>query len=357
MPRTLVDEVDDEAPTLIQRAVAPERLVRKPRPRRANMGAISWGVFLVLSLTAMVFTLLRLQAIGPAGIPRSTSPQTFAGAVGYTIGQPPTVSALAAYVFDADLGFAYYAKNADMELPQASTTKVMTALLAIERGNLDQVVTVGRDAQALVRNDSSFMGLSAGEKLTLRDLLYGLVLPSGNDAAVAIADAIGGNVPDFVALMNARAQELGLTHTHFMNPHGLGEAGHYTTARDLAVLSAVAMKHPDLVTITSTKYYNIPKTATHKAYNLVTGDDLIPGARSPYPGAIGVKPGFTGDAGYCQSFAAIRHGHLIVGAVLREPSWQIRATDMRNLLDWGFEQEGIPAAPPVVPWSRPAPDQ
>ncbi len=238
----------------------------------------------------------------------------------------------------------------------ASCTKIMTMLLAVERGSLDQVVTIGADAAALVRPDSSYMGLSTGEQLTLGDLLYGLVLPSGNDAAVAIADAIGGNVPNFVAMMNARAQQLGLTHTHFVTPHGLDAPGHYTTARELAILAGIAMQHPELVKVTSTLNYSIPKTATHKAYSLHTGIDLLAGARYPYPGAIGVKPGFTGGAGYCEAFAAIRHGHLMVGVVLNEPTWQIRMVDMRTLLDWGFAQEGVPASPTPVPWSYPKAD-
>ena len=134
----------------------------------------------------------------------------------------------------------------------------------------------------------------------------------------------------------------------------MGEPNHYTTAHDLAVLAAAAMQYPILVKIASTKEYKIPKTHTHKAYDLMTGDDLIPGALAPpYPGAIGVKPGYTGDAGYCQAFAAIRFGHLIVGTVLNEPSWQVRITDMRDLLNWGFEQEGLPAAPPPVAGSTP----
>ncbi|MGE5333697.1 MAG: D-alanyl-D-alanine carboxypeptidase family protein [Nitrososphaerota archaeon] len=268
-------------------------------------------------------------------------------------GSPPKVVATAAYVFDADSGLILYSKDADQELPMASCTKVMTALLAVEKGKLDQVITVGADAHALVRSDSSYMGLDTGEKLTLKDLLYGLVMPSGNDAAVAIADGIGGTEAHFVDMMNARAAQLGLTHTHFANPHGLDAPGHHTSARDLAVLSAVAMKNPTLVTIMSAYSYNIPKTSTHKAYSLRTGNDLLAHAGSPYPGAIGVKPGYTGPAGFCQAFAAIRHGHLIVGAVLNDPSWQVRRVDMRALLDWGFEQEGVPAAPPPVEGSVP----
>ncbi len=317
---------------------------------------LSWALFLLLTVIILVWNLSRMAATGPAGSRHTIQLQSFGGAVSFTGGPPPVVTARAAYVFDADLGFTYYGKSADTELPMASCTKIMTALLAVERGSLDQTVKVGADAAAFATPGNSYMGLSAGEQLPLRDLLYGLMLPSGNDAAMAIADAIGGSEQHFVALMNQRAQQLGLTHTHFANPHGLSAPGHYTTARDLAVLAGVAMKNPTLVQITSTAHYSIAATATHKAYELETGDDLLAGARSPYPGAIGVKPGFTGDAGYCQAFAAIRHGHLIVGVVLGEPSWQVRIVDMRKLLDWGFEQENIPAAPPAVPWSHPSPN-
>lgn len=332
------------------------KMRQRPSEKHFHTRLVSWGVFFGVSLGVMLAGLAQMAHAGPGGVLHAVNPQSLSGVINFSSGPPPNVEAQAAFVYDAGLGFVYYTKNADEELPQASTTKVMTALLAVEHGSLDQVIKVGADAHALVRDDSSFMGLDAGEELTLRDLLYGLVLPSGNDAAVAIADAIGGNVPNFVAMMNARAQELGLTHTHFVNPHGLGTPGHYTTARDLALLSGVAMMNPTLVTITSTLRYHIPKTATHKAYDLVSGNDLLSGARLPYPGAIGVKPGYTGDAGYCQAFAAIRHGHLIVGAVLHEPTWQVRMTDMRALLDWGFEQEGYPPAPPGVPWSSPSPN-
>jgi serine-type D-Ala-D-Ala carboxypeptidase (penicillin-binding protein 5/6) len=312
---------------------------------------------------AMVVSLARMAAAGPSGVVALAAHQpqfmTVGSSVGHIVGSPPKVTAPDAFLFDADTGAVYYAKNADDQRQMASCTKIMTILLAVERGNLSQMVTIGQDAAAFVRPDSSFMGVSAGEKLTLNDLLYGLILPSGNDAAVAIADDISGSVPSFVALMNQRAQELGLTHTHFVTPNGLDltQDGHHTSARDLAVLAAVAMKNPEIAKVTSTIEYRIPKTATHKAYDLVTGNDLLPGARSPYVGAIGVKPGYTGLAGFCQAFAAIRHGHLIVGAVLDEPSWQVRIVDMRALLDFGFAQYGIPPAPVVPSWTIPPPDK
>ena len=328
------------------------------RREHAWAALISWSALMVVLLGLLCWTLYQMATAGVAGAPHATLAfHTQSGLYGITVGKAPVVTAKAAFVFDADTGLVYYSKDANDELPQASCTKVMTLLLAVERGNLDQMVTVGADAHALVNPDSSYMGLDVGEKLTLRDLLYGLVMPSGNDAAVAIADAIGGNVPNFVAMMNQRAQQLGLTRTHFVNPHGLDAPGHYTSARDLAVLSAYALRNPTIVKVVSTLDYVIPKTATHKAYHLHTGNDLLAGARSPYPGAIGVKPGFTGNAGFTMAFAAIRHGHLIVGAVLDDPSWQVRIVDMRLLLDWGFEQEGIPPAPPAIPWSYPSPNE
>jgi D-alanyl-D-alanine carboxypeptidase (penicillin-binding protein 5/6) len=271
-----------------------------------------------------------------------------------TTGTPPTVRAAAAFLFDPTRGLIFYQKDADVEHSMASTTKVMTLLLAVERGGPDQIVTIGPDAAALVNSDNSHMGVSAGEEFSLSDLLYGLVLPSGNDVAVAIADAISGNVPSFVALMNQRAQQLGLTHTHYVSPDGLDDAN-ITSAHDLALLMSTVMRYPEAVRVMSTLHYTIPRTANHKAYSLWSGNDLLSGARSPYPGALG-KPGFTYAARYCQAFAALRHGHVMVGAVLGDWSWKDRIADMRALLDWGFTQVGIPPAPAPVPWAPISPN-
>ncbi len=322
-----------------------------PVPHQQTRGGLLWGAYLIASTLIMTLLLSQIASASTPPAP-STAQAIQTPAASFPFGDPPSVAARAAFLFDADTGLILYAKDANEELPQASCTKIMTALVAIERAPLDQVITVGADAHALVNPDSSYMGLSVGEKLTLRDLLYGLVLPSGNDAAVAISDGVAGSVPAFVALMNQRARQLGLTHTHFENPHGLDAPGHYTSAHDLALLAAVALRNPTFRQIVSTRSYNIPATSAHKAYNLVSGNDLLSGALSPYPGAIGVKPGYTGPAGFCMAFAAIRHGHLIVGAVLRDPSWQVRIVDMRALLNWGFEQEGLPPAPSPTPWTR-----
>ncbi len=321
-------------------------------PAQSARAGLLWGTYLVVSTLVMA---LLLSQIASAATPpaQSTAPASRNGTASFPFGAQPSVAARAAFLFDADTGLILYSKDASEKLPQASCTKIMTALIALERLPLDQMITVGADAHALVNPDSSYMGLSTGEKLTLRDLLYGLVLPSGNDAAVAIADGVAGSVPAFVALMNQRAQQLGLTNTHFENPHGLDAPGHYTSAHDLAVLAAVALRNPTFRQLVSTRRYSIPATSEHKAYQLVSGNDLLAGALSPYPGAVGVKPGYTGPAGFCMAFAAIRHGHLIVGAVLRDPSWRIRIVDMRAMLDWGFEQEGLPPAPSPTPWTNP----
>lgn len=318
---------------------------------------MTWAGVLLVLFGAFFFTLTRLASAHASLPTRATQFSPISDMGGVVIGPRPDVRAVGVYLFDADTGASFYEKNADVPRPMASTTKVMTALLAVEHGSLDQTVLVGADAAALVRPDSSKMGLSAGEQLTLRDLLYGLMLPSGNDAAVAIADAIGGSEAHFVEMMNARARELGLTHTHYANPHGLDDDDHYTSAHDLAVLAAAALRQEELVKIAGTLHYSIPQTDLHKGYELQTGDDLLAGARSPYPGALGLKPGYTGPAGYTMAFAARRHGHLIVGAVLGDPSWQVRIDDMRALLDWGFAQEGVAPASAATPGAYPDPNE
>jgi D-alanyl-D-alanine carboxypeptidase (penicillin-binding protein 5/6) len=311
----------------------------------------------VVVFAAFFITVIRMANAESAQRP-SDSPDASSAAISVTLAHEPDIHAATAFVFDGDTGMIYYNRDADAERPMASTTKVMTALLAIESRELDRFVTIRPDAEALAVPGSSRMGVSAGEKIRLLDLLYGLLLPSGNDAAVAIADEVAGSEAAFVDLMNARARELGLTHTHYTNPHGLNDdPNHYTSARDLATLAAAALKLPDFVRAASTLHYSIPITQTHKAYELQTGNDLLAGSRSPYPGALGGKPGYTVAAGYTMAFSARRHGHLIVGAVLGEPSWQVRTDDMRALLDWGFAHDGVKPAPPPVAWSAPNPDE
>ena len=261
-------------------------------------------LLLLGALLALAATLSSLAtATAPRHLPSTATnlAQAFAAEYGVTL---PHIAASAAYIFDADTGAMLFERNPD----------------------------------------SSSMGLSKGEQLTLGDLLYGLLLPSANDASVAIADGVGGSEAQFVALMNQEAQQLGLTHTHFANPHGLDADGHHTTARELAKLAALALRNPIIARIAATHHYAIPKTATHKAFDLVNYNSILPGGRTPYPGAIGLKPGNTGDAGWCEAFAARRYGHLVIGVVLNDPTWSRRNDDMHTLLDWAFVQLGVPPA-------------
>ena len=214
------------------------------------------------------------------------------------------LSAAAAVTMDADTGETLFAENADSRLPMASTTKIMTALVALGEGDLDRVYTVKKQYAAV---EGSSMYLEEGERLTLRDTLYGLLLSSGNDAAAAVAGECGGERA-FVDKMNAKARELGLTDTRFENPSGLPSDGHYTTARELAKITAAALRDPVFRDIVSTK------TCTAAGRTLVNHNRLL----SLYKDAIGVKTGFTRAAGRCLVSAAERNGRTVIAVTLHE---------------------------------------
>jgi D-alanyl-D-alanine carboxypeptidase len=232
--------------------------------------------------------------------------------------------------------------NGYKTLPMASTTKIMTALIAIQSGNLDQPVTVTQAELNQVPADASSAYLVTGETLTLKQLLYGLMLPSGDDAALVIANAVGGNTDHFVALMNLFAEHLHLFQTHYDNPHGLNLAGdqnHYTSASDLVRLTEYAMRIPLFAQIVHTQMYNLPTTAQHMAHQWANTNVLL----STYPGTIGVKTGSTDAAGFCLVFEATRAGHHLVGVVLNDPTEAQRNKDAATLLNWGF---ALPMLPP-----------
>ena len=254
---------------------------------------------------------------------------------------PPVVHAGAAYLINPDTGAVYLAVNADKPLAMASTTKIMTAVVALSVGKLDMPITVHADAIGLADGLASTADLKAGETLTLHDLLYALLLPSGDDAAVAIADGVAGSQERFVALMNAESALLGLWHTHYSDVHGLDAPDHYTTARDLARLTVFAMRSPTFSRIVATAQYDVPETAAHQQHTWTSTNKLL--LDPAYPGATGVKTGFTGQAGHCLVFTATRsYGHLL-GVLLGEPDDPMRFTDATALLDWAFvlEQQGI----------------
>lgn len=248
----------------------------------------------------------------------------------------PPLQATSAILVDPQRQTVLYARNADHQQPMASTTKIMAAYVALTFGSLDQRITIGADAAAMINGINSVAGVVRGETLTLRELLYCLMLPSGDDAAVAIADGIAGSQAKFVALMNFEARLLGLTHTHYTNPDGLDDPNqhHYTTARDLAVLTARVMALKDFRDIVATPHITLPATTTHHQYDLTNTNKLL--NVYSYPGVVGIKTGSTPAAGECLVFMAHRASGDLLGVVLGDPYDDARYTDARALLTWGF---------------------
>ena len=241
---------------------------------------------------------------------------------------PPTIKARSAIVLDLDSGDVLYQLDAHGRRAPASLLKVATALVALEHLGLDQLVTVPMSIDQLPW-DSTRMGLRPGERLTVRELLYGLFLNSGNDAAITLAEAAMPRAT-FIALMNAKAAQLGLVDTHFVNPIGLDDPGQYTSAADLARASIeLTTRFPVVAAIASTPSLTLPATATHHAYVLYNLNQLI----RTYPGATGLKTGWTGSAGGCLIATASRGGHHLLVVVMGSPSIFNEAA---SLLDYGF---------------------
>lgn len=236
------------------------------------------------------------------------------------------VSAKAAVLLEEKTGKVLYAQNETLSLPMASTTKVMTALLAMEYGKMDEIVTTSRNAFGV---PGTSIYLSQGERLTLEQMVHGLMLASGNDAAVAIAEHIGGSVDEFCAMMTDRAAELGCRDTVFKTPHGLPNSIHHTTAYDLALIAREAMRYPLFRKIVSTQRATIPWEG--RDYNRILNNKnrLL----SSYQGATGIKTGYTKAAGRCLVFGAERNGLEVVGVVLNCPNWFDEAA---KIMDYGF---------------------
>ncbi|MCL2088884.1 MAG: D-alanyl-D-alanine carboxypeptidase [Oscillospiraceae bacterium] len=236
------------------------------------------------------------------------------------------ISAKAAVLIDAVSGRVIYSRNQDTRMPMASTTKIMTALLALEQDNLDEYFVV--DPNAIMVEGSS-MGLTVGAQVTMRTLAYGMLLPSGNDAANAAAVRISGNIPDFTARMNQRAAQIGMTNTNFVTPSGLDGEGHYSTAYDMALLAQTAIQNADFRYICSqpnarVEFGNPPARRWMRNHNRLLGQ---------YDGVFGVKTGFTKKSGRCLVTAAERDGVVLIAVTLSAHSdW----ADHKAMYDYGF---------------------
>ncbi len=238
------------------------------------------------------------------------------------------VSARSAIVMEQSTGRVLWEENADEVLAMASTTKIMTALCVLENATLDEVVCVTKEMSGI---EGSSMYLEVGEELTVEQLLQGLMLRSGNDAAVALAVHVGGSVAGFVEVMNEKAAELGLEHTRFANPHGLPAEGHYTTARELAVITCAAYENADFCRIVSTERAVVPWKGHEYDRAMANKNKLL----KSYEGANGVKTGYTKAAGRCLVSGAMREGMQVVAVALNAPDmW----TDCAQLMDSAFEE-------------------
>ena len=239
----------------------------------------------------------------------------------------PGISAQSAVVIETSGNRIIYQKNPHKKLPMASTTKIMTAICAIEAGNIDRTVVVDDRAVGV---EGSSVYLAKGERLTVRDLLYGLMLHSGNDAAVAIACSVSGSVEDFAKLMNDTAVRIGAVNTHFDNPNGLDSDNHYTTAYDLALITSYGLKNADFAEIVSTYTATIPNGDKPYPRKLKNHNRLL----KTYEGCIGVKTGYTRRCGRCLVSAAERDNKRLVAVTLNDGNdW----ADHSAMLDYGFD--------------------
>lgn len=263
------------------------------------------------------------------------------------------VAATAAVLVEGDTGEVLYAQNAHEKRYPASITKVMTALLTIEaiedgRLSMDKVVTVSQTAMQGLSADGSNQNIKAGEQLTVQDLLYCTLLASANEACNILAEEVAGSVSDFVSLMNEKAQSLGMTGTHFANPHGLHSTEHYTTAYDISLMARAAMAHESFRTIVSTTDYYVPETNLHAQRHFYTTNGLLSNWHYigyTYKYAIGVKTGSTPEAGQCLASAAEKDGRTLYAVVLgaeniTDASGKVTDrqsfSESKRLLEWGF---------------------
>lgn len=260
---------------------------------------------------------------------------------------PAQVSAASAILMDAGTGEVLFEQNADEPRPPASITKILTALVILERGNLADMVVVSQQAAGI---GGYRLGLRRGQRVSLHDLLAAILIRSANDAATAAAEHVGKGLTGFVAMMNATAQALGMTHSHFKNPHGLDEPGHFTTARDMARLTRVAMEEPRFAQLVRTREATVTiwqpgrrGTLLRRLRTIQSHNKLL----GRLEGADGVKTGYTDAAGRCLVASASRGEQRMIAVLLKDPQ---RWADAATLLEYGFEAAGGAVRPAVSPW-------
>jgi serine-type D-Ala-D-Ala carboxypeptidase (penicillin-binding protein 5/6) len=298
-------------------------------------GRLSIRVCGLLAGTALAAS-AALGAAAPAA--RASTALSTASAAPSASAGPSGVGALSAAVENAATGRLLWSRGLNTERPMASITKVMTAFVVIKAGHLDRAITIPAAVTEYVREHyASSAGLRPGDKLTARQLLYALLLPSGADAAYTLAKAYGPGLTAFIAKMNATARQLGMRRTHFSNFDGLPYPtpySNYSTAANLLVLARAAMLLPAFRAVVHRHGYRIAAGSGHHAYYWTNINPLI----GRYPGAIGIKTGYTRAAGQCLLFEATRNGRSVIGITLHSPGSisPISAADATRILNWAF---------------------
>jgi D-alanyl-D-alanine carboxypeptidase (penicillin-binding protein 5/6) len=247
------------------------------------------------------------------------------------VSKGPSVSASAAVLIEVKSGAVLYAKNAETRRAPASTTKIMSAIVALEKGNLAKVVKVSRKAAC---TGGSTLRLRPGERILLRELLEGMMLRSGNDGSIAVAEGVAGNVPNFVRWMNMKAKEIGALQSNFRNPHGLRAPSHYTTALDLALIARYGLANPRFARLVKTRTADLEWVERAKRVEIRNTNRLL----WCVEGADGVKTGTTSEAGHCLVASATRDGKKFIAVVLHSYN---RWADAARLLEYGFANFSI----------------
>lgn len=250
------------------------------------------------------------------------------------------INAESAILIDGDTGKVLYEKSAYEKRAPASTTKIMTALLALEHCKTTDIATVTSEAITSVPSGYSTDLLKMGEELTIKDLLYALLLPSSNEAANVLAIHIAGSIDSFASMMNTKAMELGCKNTHFVNPNGVHDDNHYSTAYDLSLIAKEAMKNDIFRQIVSTASYTLPSSNKYSRIDrtLITTNDLIKKqSDNYYEYAIGIKTGFTTPAKNCLVSSATKDGKTLISVVLRSNTDNNRYNDAKTLFNYGFD--------------------
>ena len=297
----------------------------------------AWGALLLAAaLGAALFVAVAFAA--PSGALASV-PLTSSVDTPFVVSQPatgdspaaPHVTSKGAIVVDAATGAVLYSRNPDKQLPMASTTKMMTAILILESMSLDETVKV---PAAAVSAAGSTLGFSRGETFTVEQLLYAMLVPSANDAAITLGVAQAGSIPAFVEEMNARAVKMGLTNTHFVNDCGLQADDHYSSARDLAKIAAFAMQNAEFRKIVSTREYTLPHVGGVANRVIKTSNELL----QDYSWVNGIKTGSTPYAGYCLVSSSTKDGLTLISVVLGAKDQNTRESESKALLEYGFAE-------------------